>query len=1368
MAEEVKIVIKLVDKTGSGAKSVKKQLEGLGLAGKKAGGKDGVGSLSKGLGNLGGVAKGLATGALVAVAAGVAAVGAAAVVATVSIAKFAAAGVSMATDLEAQLSGIESLLAGVIPNADDLTMAMEDVGDAILKLGLDPALKVNSQEAAAAIEMLVRNGLDMTEILGEVGDLSDSAARAVVLLSNATGGNFAQSADIATDVMALWGDELGNINDAVDGITSVVTNSKFSIDDFALALAQGGGVAASVGVEFDDFNTAISAMSPLFASGSDAGTSFKVLLTTLSGKSGPAIDALAELGIVTEDGTNRFFDAEGQLKSMSDVSKILADSVKGLSEEQRINAFSTAFGTDAMRAAFGLVKAGTVDIETGATAFETLAESMKQTDAAKSAEIRMDNLAGSMEILKGVIDTIKIQVGQALIPALTGLARVVTGFVDQNGPMLVSLFETLGVWLGDNLPTAADSLISTFDSIISLFTRFSGGIGTARGVWENSWNAISEVFMGFWNRAKPTLDEIGEIFREIFGVVSEMLGDVFQGVLAESGDAAASWGDIIQAAFEVALSALKLFAKILQITLTGLRKFWDRHGKSVVKIVRNLWKIIRKVVETQIKVLLKIISAVLKVLQGDWEGAWIDIKDALEIAWEGMKEIVTAVIAIVRTVIEAWLKETIRKFNEFVIGFINIAKDWWDDLRQGLADLISDWIKAVVGWLADTLSDFAGFIADWLSDLGSWASDTLSELAGMISDWLSEIASWISDTLSDFAGFIADWLSDLGSWASDTLSELASFISDWLAAITQWISDSVTALDNFISDFTADVSGWFFDVLAQLSAFVTDFLTSVTGWLTGPDSIVSRFTAFVTDFLTSVTGWLTGPDSVVSRFTAFVTDFLTSVTGWLTGPDSVVSRFTAFVTGFLTSFNTSWLAELVVSFGTFITNFLVSVGNWVDGIRQKIVDTWVEVVAALSGSLTSLLNLITPGAPGSVWGTITSIGSGIVSGIVTGFQGVLTFVSDVGSKLRDWLRDLMDNVVNAAKGVGSGIVDNIKAGFQGVQTFATNVGSTLRGWLNDLTNGVVNTAQTVGAVIVSSIKNGFQGVQTFVDNVGSTLRGWLNDLANGVVNTAQTVGAVIVDNIKNGFQNVQTFVDNVRSTLGGWLISISSNSGALARTVGSGIVNNIKNGFQNVQTFVDNVGSTLRGWISDLASGIVNAARTVGTEIVDNIKLGFTGAQNSFNLLRDVIKDWILSWFSPIPEAQIAGLEIVDNIITGFLAQRGNFNRVLVTNLANWIANATQGVGGVPISLSPEMFLGQQLGAAAANLGISSLASPGLTLPSVGVSTGVTAPTPSATAGGDTFSPVFHTIITNDISAAEFELRVEEALLSLSRRRGAI
>lgn len=327
-----------------------------------------------------------------------------------------------ATDLQQQLSGVAAVTGA---SNEQITLLRGLVDD----LGLDPNLKVSAFEAADAIEMLGRNGLTVQEIM-------DGAARSTVLLANATGGDFALSADIATDTMALFGISATNMETAVNGITSVVNNSKFSIEDYALALAQGGGVAASVGVEFDDFNTTIAAISPLFASGSDAGTSFKTLLQSLPGKSGPAKDALAELGIITEDGTNRFFDAEGQMKSMAEISGLLADATKGLSEEQINQAFSTAFGTDAMRAAFGLAKIGEGD-------FKALQATMGNTSAADNAATRMDNLAGSTEILAGIIETLQLGIGDKFLPIWRGWIDAAAEFLSNNAEPINAFFADL-------------------------------------------------------------------------------------------------------------------------------------------------------------------------------------------------------------------------------------------------------------------------------------------------------------------------------------------------------------------------------------------------------------------------------------------------------------------------------------------------------------------------------------------------------------------------------------------------------------------------------------------------------------------------------------------------------------------------------------------------------------------------------------------------------------------------------------------------------------------------------------------------------------------------------------------------------------
>lgn len=348
---------------------------------------------------------------------------------------------SKAADLEAQLDAVQA-----ISGATDAEMSQ--LRDTIDQLALDPDLKVSAFEAADAMEKLAGNGL-------AVADIVNGAAEATVLLANATGAEFGPAATTATDVMAIFGIRAEEMTGAVNGITSVVNASKFEFGDYQLALAQAGGVAASVGVEFDDFNTSIAGISSLFASGSDAGTSYKTFLQRLIPASTDAAEQMKKLGIITADGRNQFFDANGQLKDMADIAGILDTSLSGLSEEQRNNALSTIFGTDAMRAAVGLANLG----EKG---FSDLQATMAKTSAADAAATRMGNLKGALEILSGVVESVQLQVGDKFIPLWTMLAQKAAGFLSGNADQIVAFFGGIA----DGAMVGADA-ISRFLAVLS-------------------------------------------------------------------------------------------------------------------------------------------------------------------------------------------------------------------------------------------------------------------------------------------------------------------------------------------------------------------------------------------------------------------------------------------------------------------------------------------------------------------------------------------------------------------------------------------------------------------------------------------------------------------------------------------------------------------------------------------------------------------------------------------------------------------------------------------------------------------------------------------------------------------------------------
>ncbi len=546
----------------------------------------------------------------------------------------------------------EQGLADISANMGATTEQTAQLKDLIQDLGFDPQLKVNATEAAEAIGTLGTAGLSVDEIMG-------GAARSTVLLANATGADFATAASIATDVMAQFNIEAGDLAGAVNGITSATIASKFDINDYRLALAQAGAQASAVGVEFDDFNTTIALLAPNFASGSDAGTSLKTFLQRMIPTTTDAKQAMMELGLTTTDweaasaklsqtlgrevlpnatdvfhayeqmitngGTlemstekiaekfsdfqdsmqiNNFYDANGALKDMSDISILLQNALGGLTEEQKNETLATLFGTDASRAALGVMSGGIVVYQTaaeaatalglsveqmakyaegGITQFEVLEAQMAQTDAAAQAAKRMDTLSGAMEILWGVIDTLKLQIGDAFLPIVRTMTELFTAQAQKHGPALIAMFQGLATQLQTSLdsllPWVETNLPLMIEQIPDLVVSIGDFIGQMVNFAKEMWIAIKPVveFIREHVSLKAILIAVGALLG--ISAIASMVSFV-AGIVGAVGAVATFVGSI--GGLGAALSALLIpFAPIVAIiavvaaAVAGLYVAWQ-------------------------------------------------------------------------------------------------------------------------------------------------------------------------------------------------------------------------------------------------------------------------------------------------------------------------------------------------------------------------------------------------------------------------------------------------------------------------------------------------------------------------------------------------------------------------------------------------------------------------------------------------------------------------------------------------------------------------------------------------------------------------------------------------------------------------
>lgn len=571
--------------------------------------------------------------------------------------------------------------AGAVLQANNETM--QRLSALALQIGKDTAF--SASEAASAIEMLAKNGLSAEQILG-------GAANATVALAAATGADLATAADVATDAMAQFGMTTGQLDAAINGIAGVVVSSKFGINDYALALAQAGGVAGKLGVDFEDFNAVIAATSSSFSSGSDAGTSFKTFLQRLPGISGPARDAMAELGILTEDGSNQFFDAAGNMKSMAEIAGILQQSLAGLSDETKTRLLSDIFGTDAIRTALGLAGAGTEGIN-------ALLGQIGGVDAGAQAMQRLDNLAGDVEQFSGSLETLGITVQKAFNPMQRRAVQFFTGQINK-----------LIDWDWDAVALRVERVFAIFDNP-----------GARRTLTDlvNSVRSFGETAVG---ALAPVVGAFGALWAQV-AVLSG------QGVGAWLGALRSGWGEVLAWAQGTALPWL-----------------WD----AVMAWGGALWGW----VAPQVPKLLGALETWGSAFAG-WAGAlWVNVvQPKMGELWASISGWVTDPTK--REALGTWLAERWTGFQDWAAAlWADEVKPKLTELWSGLLAWVADPTRKQD--LKDKVDEAWTGFQDWAKGLWGELRPDLEKVGGELRGWVKENAPGLSTWVDRFVAFTDD------------------------------------------------------------------------------------------------------------------------------------------------------------------------------------------------------------------------------------------------------------------------------------------------------------------------------------------------------------------------------------------------------------------------------------------------------------------------------------------------------------------------------------------------------------------------------------------------------------------------------------
>lgn len=680
--------------------------------------------------------------------------------ATVSVAAVAGLGIAVnaAANFEKSISAV-----GAVSNATE--GELEKVRKKALQLGADT--KFSAGESAQAMEELVKAGLTVEEVL-------NGAADATVALAAAGEIDLPQAATISANAMNQFNLAASDLPHVADLIAGAANASAIDVSEFGQSMQQAGATANLVGLSFDDLTLGIAAMGNAGIKGSDAGTSLKTFLANLQPVTAKQTELMKELGIVTEDGANQFFTQEGKIKSLSEIAGVLSNSLAGMTDQQKSLALETIFGSDAIRAA--AVIAGE-----GSAGFDALATSIGKISAEDVAAKRMDNLAGSLEQLKGSIETALIGFGSALAPVVRSVADFLT--------KLTNAFSNLS----PGMKTFIVGGIAAVAVLAALGAGFTLAVGGAL--------KFVKAFRDF-QKAMKFLKGL-----QAFQKTMALLNTTF---LANPVVLIVAALIALGVAIFIAYKKIKPFRDAVDATWQAIQKAWDvilGFGREVLGFFSRNWKKIALLILAPIAPILLLVAAFFKFKDTIFNiiGSVIDF----------FKKLPGRIIGFVDKMVEAvvgFFQKLPGRVASFVAEMVSKVVEFFASLPGKVLGALGAFIETVVGFFLQLPAKIGFALGFAIGTFIKWQIQMVQKAIEFGTKFLAAIVSFFTQLPGRILGFLTAAATNTAGWVTSMIAKAVDLGTRFISTIA-----------NFFTSLPSKIIGWLRAALGAVTGFVSQF-----------------------------------------------------------------------------------------------------------------------------------------------------------------------------------------------------------------------------------------------------------------------------------------------------------------------------------------------------------------------------------------------------------------------------------------------------------------------------------------------------------------------------------------------------------------
>ena len=425
---------------------------------------------------------------------------------TVPLTAAGAASVKAGMDFDSAMSQVAATMG---TTTDDI----KDLRDYAIKMGSSTSF--SATEAAEALNYMALAGYD--------ADTSMKMLPTVLNLAAAGGMDLATASDAVTDAQSALGLSTDETTTLIDQMAKASSKTNTSVEQLSTAILTVGGTARTMKGGTEELTAVLGVLADNGIKGSEGGTALRNILLSLQSPTDKAAKTLKEMGVSV-------YDSEGNMRSMTDILADMNGALSDMTGEERAKALSSVFNKRDLKSVNAL-------LNTSTDRWEELGLALDDAGGAaeKMAATQLDNLKGSLTLLKSALEGAAIAVSDVISPVIRKFADKVSKWVDKFNklsPAMQKRIVAIGVAIAAIGPvlTVVGKGMQLVGKVMQNVTTIVGGLSKAISflaanpivliiagiaalvaafviLWKKS-EAFRNFFIGMWNKIKTTVTAI--------------------------------------------------------------------------------------------------------------------------------------------------------------------------------------------------------------------------------------------------------------------------------------------------------------------------------------------------------------------------------------------------------------------------------------------------------------------------------------------------------------------------------------------------------------------------------------------------------------------------------------------------------------------------------------------------------------------------------------------------------------------------------------------------------------------------------------------------------------------------------------------